>query len=145
MDYFLFLIQKLGQFHAPPGYTPFEISYQLNDAEAETIICQDTNYGYVTEVLNKTPLKRVIVTNLVDLLPKWKKAVGWFFDRVPRGFVDKKKEVYQFTDLLKNNPANPPQVEMVREQLAHILYTGERLFPKVPSTQSGLVFNMGLL
>lgn len=142
-----FGIQKIGAIAVPtsPIYTPFEISYQLNDAEAETMICQDTNYGYVTEVSEKTPLKRIIVTNLVDLLPKWKKAVGWLFDRVPRGYVDKKEGVYQFEDLLKKYPATPPNVDInPREQLAYILYTGGTTgMPKgVPCTQSGLVSNV---
>ncbi|MEW5921110.1 MAG: AMP-binding protein [Bacillota bacterium] len=142
-----FGIQKIGAVPVPtsPIYTPFEINYQLHDAGAETIICQDTNFGYVAEVFAKTPLKRIIVTNLVDLLPRWKKAVGWFFDRVPRGFIEKKENIYQFTELLHKYPANPPKVDInPREQLAYILYTGGTTgLPKgVPSTQSGLVSNI---
>ena len=64
-----YAIQKIGGVVVPtsPIYTPYEISYQLNHSEAQTIICQDTNFGYVSKVFEGTPLKRVIVTNLGDM------------------------------------------------------------------------------
>lgn len=139
-----FAIQKIGAIVVPtsPIYTPYEIAYQLNDCHAETIICQDTNFGYVIEVFPRTPLKRAIVTNLVDLLPAWKKTVGWVFDRVPRGVVEKRGNVYLFNDLLRKYPPRPPAVAIdPREQLAYILYTGGTTgVPKgVPGTHSGMV------
>lgn len=139
-----FAVQKIGGIPVPtsPIYTPFEIAYQLNDSGAETIICQDTNFGYVREVFDKTPLKRVIYTNLVDLLPRWKKAIGWFYNRVPYGAVEKKENIFYFNDLLKKYPPNPPKVRInPREHLAYILYTGGTTgVPKgVPGTHSGMV------
>lgn len=137
-------IQKIGGVPVPtsPIYTPFEISYQLKDCEAETIICQDTNFGYVSEVFEKTPLKRAIVTNLVDLLPGWKRAIGWFFDRVPYGVVEKKGNIYFFKELLNKHKPDPPKIVInPREHLAYILYTGGTTgVPKgVPGTHSGMV------
>ena len=63
--------QKIGAIPTPvaPIYTPSEIEYLINNSGAETVLCQDTNFGYVQRVLPKTCLKRVIVTNLADLLP----------------------------------------------------------------------------
>lgn len=138
-----FAIQKIGGVAVPtsPIYTPFEISYQLNDCGAETIFCHDTNYGYVSKVFSKTPLKRVIVSNIVDLLPGWKRAVGWAFDRVPRGKVESEK-VFFFRDLLSKYQSKPPDVAInPMEHLAYILYTGGTTgFPKgVPGTHSGMV------
>ena len=79
-------IQKIGAVLVPisPIYTSFEIEYMLKDSGAETVICQDTNFGYVKEVLPATAVKRVIVTNMVDLLPLWKRSLGFLFDKVPR-------------------------------------------------------------
>lgn len=139
-----FAIQKIGAVPVPtsPIYTPYEISYQLNDCGAETIICQDTNFGYVSEVFSRTPLKRVIVTNIVDLLPAWKRAVGWIFDRVPHGRVEKGGHVHMFKDLLSKHRPRPPKVEInPRTHLAYILYTGGTTgAPKgVPGTHSGMV------
>jgi long-chain acyl-CoA synthetase len=129
-----FGIQKIGAIPVPtsPIYTPFEVSYQLNDSGAETIICQDTNFGDVREVLPKTCLKRIIVTNLADFLPWWKRMIGWGFDRIPHGIVEKSKGIYFFKDLITKYPPKPPKVEVnPREHLAYILYTGGTTgFPK---------------
>ena len=80
-------IQKCGAVIVPvsPIYTSYEIEYMINDSDAETIICLDTNFCYVKEVFPKTGLKRAIVTNLVDLLPLWKRSLGTLFDKVPHG------------------------------------------------------------
>ena len=139
-----FGIQKIGGIpvNISPTYTPFEIEYMINNSGAETIICQDTNFGYASEVFPKTSLKRIIATNLLDLLPWWKRAIGRGFDRSPHGAVVKSKEVYSFRDLIRKYPPNPPRVNInPREHIACILYTGGTTgFPKgVPSTHAGIV------
>lgn len=139
-----FGIQKIGAIVVPtaPIYTPYEISFQLNHSGTETIICHDTNFGYVSAVLSKTGLKRVIVTNLVDLIPWWKRMSGRLFDRVPYGAVKSGQGIYFFRDLLHKYPPKPPKVDVnPREHLAYILYTGGTTgTPKgVPGTHSGMV------
>src|SRR5512136_2441867 len=51
-----FAIQKIGAVVVPvaPIYTSFEIEYMINDAGVETVICLDTNFGYVQEIFSKT-------------------------------------------------------------------------------------------
>jgi len=139
-----FGIQKIGAVPVPisPIYTPFEISYQLNDSGAETILCQDTNFVYVKEVFLKTSLKRAIVTNIGDLLPWWKKVIGRGFDRIPQGNLEKGEGIYLFRDLISKYSPDPPKVEIdPRSHLAYILYTGGATgIPKgVPGTHSGMV------
>lgn len=136
--------QKIGAVPVPisPIYTPYEIKYMLNDAVVETIVCQDTNYGYVKEVFPHTPLKRAVVTNLVELLPWPKRMVGRLFDRVPHGVVTKSENTFFFDDLIQKHPAAPPQVNInPMEHLAYILYTGGTtgLAKGVPGTHSGMV------
>ncbi len=125
-----------------PIYTSHEIEYMANDSGAETIICLDTNYCYVKEILKKSPMKRVIVTNLVDMLPAWKRVAGFLFDKVPGGSYDKKApEVFKFNKIL-SYPPDPPQVEMnAWEHIAYILYTGGTTgFPKgVPLNHMGVI------
>jgi long-chain acyl-CoA synthetase len=114
----------------------------LNDSGAETIICQDTNYGYVKEVFPDTRLKRAIVTNLIELLPWARRTAGRLFDRAPHGVVLKSEQVFFFKDLVHRYPATPPRVDInPREHLAYILYTGGTTgVPKgVPGTHSGMV------
>jgi long-chain acyl-CoA synthetase len=143
-----FAAQRLGAIPVPisPIYTRYEIEYMINDSGADTIVCQDTNFGYVTEVFEKTCLKRVIVVNLVDFLPLWKRAIGVLFDKAPHGAVSKDEGVYLFKDLIRNYPPHPPQVKInPREHLASILYTGGTTgFPKgVPNTHAAMVSAIG--
>jgi len=135
-------IQKIGAVAVPvaPIYTSYEIEYMVNDSGAETIICQDTNFGYVKEILSKTCLKRIIVTNLVDLLPVWKRVVGALFDKIPHGKVEMDEGVYSFKDMLKS-PPTCLEVELDPwKDLSYILYTGGTTgFPKgVPGNHIGM-------
>ena len=137
-----FAIQKIGAVvvPVPPIYTSFEIEYMINDSGAETVICLDTNFGYVKEIFSKTCLKRAVVTNLIDLLPLWKRTVGFLFDKIPRGKVDRDKNIYSFKDLLKSPPQKiEVQIDPMKD-LAYILYTGGTTgFPKgVPGNHIGM-------
>jgi long-chain acyl-CoA synthetase len=135
-------VQKIGAVIVPisPIYTSFEIEYMLKDSGAETVICQDTNFCYVKEVLPATDVKRVIVTNLVDLLPLWKRSVGVLFDKVPHGKVERNERVHSFKKLLKHEPMRGSAQLDPQRDLSYILYTGGTTgFPKgVPGNHIGM-------
>ena len=62
--------------------------------------------------MKSTNLEQVIVTNLVDLLPAWKRYLGILFDKIPTGKVERTPGVYSFKSLLKNAPLeNPPEID----------------------------------
>jgi long-chain acyl-CoA synthetase len=135
-------IQKLGAVLVPvsPIYTSFEIEYMIKDAGVETAICLDTNFCYVKEVLSTTGLKRIIVTNLADILPFWKRCMGVLFDKIPNGKVDRDERVHSFSSLLKHPPLTRKVELDPREDLSYILYTGGTTgFPKgVPGNHIGM-------
>ncbi len=129
-------IQKIGAVCVPitPIYTPHDITYIANDSGAQTIVCADTNFGYVTGVLPQTNLKRVIVTNAADLLPWAKRFFGYLFDVVPRGKFALGPQTFAFKSLLaRGRPRSHPTTgeRCKNGALAQILYTGGTTkFPK---------------
>ena len=135
-------IQKLGAVIVPvsPIYTSHELDYMVRDSGAETLICLDTNFCYVKEVMDQTGLKRVIVTNLVDLLPPWKRYLGVLFDKIPNGKVDNSTGVFSFISLLRHEPLRTPAEIDPMTDLSYLLYTGGTTgFPKgVPGNHSGM-------
>jgi long-chain acyl-CoA synthetase len=134
-------IQKIGAVCVPitPIYTPHDLAYIAGDSEAETIICADTNFGYVTSVLASTGLKRVVVSNVADLLPWWKRYFGLLFDIIPRGKYKLDAQTFSLRKLLaqhRNQSSKSTGNITGGRALAQILYTGGTTkFPKgVPFT-----------
>lgn len=108
-----------------PLYKEREVEHQLNDSEAETIVVLDLLYPIVEKVLEKTKLKRVIVTNLKDYMPSATAFLGSLLGRIPSHKVEPKPNIYFFKDLINKYPANPPKVEInPKEDLAALQYTG---------------------
>ncbi len=128
-------IQRLGAVTVPitPIYTPHDIIYIANDSGAETIVCADTNFGYVTAALPQTGLKRVIVAGMADLLPWWKRAFGALFDVVPRGKTSIGGQTLLFKKLVTESAASTGReyAGPGGQATAEILYTGGTTkFPK---------------
>jgi len=125
---------RIGAIPVPvsPIYTPFEMEYLVNDSESETVLCLDTNFRYIQQVFPRTCLKRVIITKYDEMLPSYKRFIGFLFDKVPNGAIEKGPEVYLFKDLIRKFPPQPPTVQLnPDEQLCYILYTGGTTgFPK---------------
>jgi long-chain acyl-CoA synthetase len=123
-----------------PVYTAYDIRYMANDVGAEIIFCMDTNLSYVIDVLSQAPIRKVIVTNMVDLLPRWKSLIGRGFGRVPTGKVPTGKEFLSFRELLKNGVIGSlPPFRGKAEDTAVMLYTGGTTgFPKGVPLSGGL-------
>jgi long-chain acyl-CoA synthetase len=112
----------------------------IRDCGITAVVCMDTNFGYVREAAAQTGLKHLIVTNLADLLPAWKKALGKLFDKIPSGKVEGGADVRRFRALLRHPPVERAAAIDPEKDLAYILYTGGTTgFPKgVPGTHIGM-------
>jgi fatty-acyl-CoA synthase len=66
-----FGILKLGAIHVPvsPLSRAFELSYELNDTDAEVIVALDQLIETVHQVKGETKLREIIVTSFADVLP----------------------------------------------------------------------------
>jgi len=122
-----FALLRIGAVAIPisPIYTPIDLKYMANDSGAETIFCLDTNFGYVAQVLPETKLKRVIVTNLAELLPWWKWLIGRGFNKIPMGKSDSGGNIFNFKKLLKGEGISSlPPFKAEPEEMVEMLYTG---------------------
>jgi len=118
---------RIGAISIPisPIYTPVDLKYMANDSGSETIFCLDTNFGYVTQVLPETKLKRMVVANMAELLPWWKRLIGLGFNKIPQGKFASGENIFTFKSLLAGgSAASLPPVESESEEMFEMLYTG---------------------
>lgn len=113
-----------------PLYVSPEIKHQLLDSGATTIVCQDILYDNVDRAGVK--LDRVILTNIAEYLPGLKKFMGQSMLRAvyqkmaaPPPEIFEREGFYQFQELIKKYPPNPPKIVFnVKEDLVTLPYTG---------------------
>ena len=81
-----FGVMKLGAIVTPisPVYVSSEVSHQIRDSGAETIVCQDILYGVIEEA--KLKFKNVILADICDYLPILAKFMG---KKLLKGFSKK--------------------------------------------------------
>ncbi len=108
-----------------PLYKEREVEHQLVDSEAETIVVLDMLYPIVEHVLEKTKIKRIIVTNLREYMSYVTAVMGSLLGKIPLRKVDRAPNVYFFQELLRGRQPNPPKVEInPEEDLVALQYTG---------------------
>jgi len=108
-----------------PLYREREVEHQLNDSEAETIVILDALYPVLEKVLDKTKVKRIIVTSLKEYMPSAKAILGTLFKKIPSHKVERRESTHFFQELLAKYPPNPPKVEInPKEDLVALQYTG---------------------
>jgi long-chain acyl-CoA synthetase len=127
-----FAALKVGAKVTPisPVYTSKEVKHQLEDSEAETIICQDILYDNVEKT--GIALKNVILTNIAEYLPALKKLLGksalgkvYGEMHVPTPKYIEETGLLQFQALIKKYPAQAPQISInPKEDIAVLPYTG---------------------
>jgi long-chain acyl-CoA synthetase len=118
-------LQKIGAIAVPitPIYTLHDLEYIATDSGAKVILCADTNFGYAKALQQRNVLDKIIVTNLGDMLPWWKRVIGFSFDRIPNGKVEQER-IIPFRKLL-HAPLQQSEGKICRGgEMLEILYTG---------------------
>ncbi|MFT5519831.1 MAG: long-chain acyl-CoA synthetase [Enterobacterales bacterium] len=110
-----------------PMYTSRELRHQLSDSGAEAIIVL-ANFAHVlSEIIDETPIRRIVVTEIADLSP-WPKRniINWLIKSV-------KKMVPKFNlpqhdcfleALAKGQKKSFSPVEITKDDIAFLQYTG---------------------
>ena len=120
-----------------PLFSPGELEYQLKDSNAAALVCIDAAFAARIKLIahNLPKLKLIVVTNIADFLPGWKRFLGKLLKKIPSGKVTPlpNKTVLKFMDILKTYS---PAYEIKKENsspdsTALLMYTGGTTgFPK---------------
>jgi long-chain acyl-CoA synthetase len=116
-----FGLLKAGAVFVPlsPYLSERELAFQLGDAGVETYIGLDIISRKPLSVMSETPVKRIILTSLSDCYPRVTAPVKALRKKPPND------KAIDFSDLLERYPEEAPPLDFeVREDLAHITYTG---------------------
>jgi long-chain acyl-CoA synthetase len=113
-----------------PMYVSSEIRHQLEDSGADNIICQNILYDFVEK--SGVPLKNVILTDIGEYLPRWKRTIGksvmsavYQKMALPSPQIFKREGIYNLQDLIKKYPPSPPTIQWnPKEDVATLQYTG---------------------
>jgi long-chain acyl-CoA synthetase len=112
-----------------PIYTSIEVKHQLEDSEANSIVCQDFLYENVDRA--GVELNNVILAGIGEYLPLSKRLAGksvlgrYGKMEVPSPQVIEGRGLHQFQKLIGKYPPNPPKIEInAKEDIAVLPYTG---------------------
>jgi len=113
-----------------PVYTSKEVKHQLEDSEANTIICEGILYDNVKK--SGVTLKNIVITDLSDFLPALKKLFGqkalakaYQGMEAPTQELIRREGLITMKELLQKNPPQVPDVEIDPEShIAALPYTG---------------------
>jgi long-chain acyl-CoA synthetase len=115
-----YAVLKIGAVFTPlsPLLSPREVTHQLNDSGAKSLLSLDLLYPGIESIIPDTKVERVISTSIGDcynaiIVPL--KPIGKL--PVPN--------TLDMAELIKDNEPNPPEVAIdVFNDLAHLAYTG---------------------
>jgi long-chain acyl-CoA synthetase len=113
-----------------PMYVSAEIKHQLEDSGTKDIICQNILYDFVEK--SGVKLRNIILTDIGEYLPRWKKFLGkgvlsavYQKMALPSPQIMEREGFYKMQDLIQKYPPQPPKIEWhPREDIATLQYTG---------------------
>lgn len=111
---------KIGAVFTPlsPLLSPREVSYQINDSGAQTLISLDLIFPGIKSIVPETCLKRIITTSIADCFNAINAPLK------PIGKIEV-PDTIDMAPLLKQYEPKVPKVDIdVKKDLAHLAYTG---------------------
>lgn len=110
-----------------PMYTSRELRHQLSDSGAEAIILL-TNFAHVlADVIDETPVRHIVLTELADICP-WPKRplINWIVRAVKKMVPKFELPAYEtfLQALAKGSHKDYTPVEVTAEDIAFLQYTG---------------------
>ena len=109
-----FGIMKTGATHVPCSlmHKGADLTYEIGESGAETVICTEMSLGLVDSIKDKTKVKNIIVTSIMDYSSEQPAL-----ERLPG--------TYQFRDLIAGHEPKPPDVDIdPMKDLAVLSFTG---------------------
>ena len=109
-----------------PLYTAREIEHQMKDSGTEIMLVMSNFYSMIKEVQPKTPIKKLIVTNIKEYLPGMLRFLFTLTKEKKDGHrVELGEGDYWLQDLLKEySAADRPQIDMKPKDDALYQYSG---------------------
>ena len=110
-----------------PLYSTRELTHQLNDSGAETIVVLSKLYPLVREVASQTGLKRIIVTNIKEYFPPLLRLLFTLLKEKRQGHrpaVERRPGTEWFSEMLTSAPAKSPATTVGPDDPALLQYTG---------------------
>lgn len=123
-----FAVVRLGAVvvNINPTYTSRELHYHLQDSEAETVVLLNLFWPRLREIQSDTPVRRVIVAYIYDVLPTPSRLLVAARQRRTKEWVRMKPEhnIFFFSRLLEKYGPTPPRVTINPDDTALFQYTG---------------------
>jgi long-chain acyl-CoA synthetase len=119
-------ILRLGAIAAlnNPLYTDRELEHQYNDSGSMSLVCLDVLLPRMINLRQRTGIKKIIACHIRDYLPFPKKQLFPFVRKGMHLKTPVAPDVYEFTDLVKNNPPLAKAHKAAWDDTAFLLYTG---------------------
>ncbi len=119
---------RLGAIAVPvnPLYQEREISYQIDNSGAETLIALDILYPRIAARSEQTRLKTCVMTSIKDFLPPLKKMLYPLFQLKESHKVIKRGDLHhvEFKNLLKSGSSDYPPPDIIPRDIAILQYSG---------------------
>src|SRR5690606_32231149 len=109
-----------------PTYPEDKMQFQIDDCDAEIVICMSLFYPLIKKIQPRTKVKHVIVTNVKEYLPGLAKMLFTIAREKKEGHrIDALQPGdYWFEDILLQSEGKKPSINVTPDDLAIFQYTG---------------------